>query len=72
MKKLLLSVFVFLFVAITAIAQERVVTGTVTSAEDNKPLPGASVKVRGTKTGVSTGADGKWIRFKSCGFEIKI
>jgi TonB-linked SusC/RagA family outer membrane protein len=77
MKKLLLSVFVFLFVAITAIAQERVVTGTVTSAEDNKPLPGASVKVRGTKTGVSTGADGKYtlkvaanatLEFSSIGF----
>lgn len=60
MKKLLLSVFVFLTVAIAATAQERVVTGTVTSAEDNKPLPGASVKVKGTQTGVSTGADGKY------------
>jgi TonB-linked SusC/RagA family outer membrane protein len=77
MKKLLLSVVVFLMVAITAIAQERVITGTVTSAEDNKPLPGASVKVKGTKTGVSTGADGKYtlkaasnatLEFSSLGF----
>ena len=60
MKKLLLFVFVFLTVASSAIAQERVITGTVTSAEDNKPLPGASVKVKGTQTGVSTDAEGKY------------
>ena len=60
MKKLLLIVFVFLAVAVNAIAQERVITGTVTSADDNKPLPGVSVKVKGTQNGVSADIDGKY------------
>ena len=81
MKKLLLTVFVFVMVAVNAIAQERVITGTVTSAEDKKPIPGVSVKVRGTQTGVSTTADGKFtlrvganaaLEFRSIGFVSQI
>ena len=42
-----------------AFAQTRV-TGTVTSVEDGEPIPGASVLLEGTKTGVVTNADGKF------------
>ncbi|WP_157262875.1 SusC/RagA family TonB-linked outer membrane protein [Pedobacter steynii] len=60
MKKLLQSLFVLLFIAITAMAQERTISGTVTSKEDKLPIPGVSVKVKGTKSGTVTGANGKY------------
>jgi TonB-dependent starch-binding outer membrane protein SusC len=60
MKKLLQSLFILLFVATTAMAQNRTITGTVTSKEDGLPLPGVSVKVKGSNIGVSTGANGRF------------
>lgn len=60
MKKLLQSLFILLFVASSAIAQNRTITGTVTSKDDGLPIPGVSVKVKGTNVGVSTGANGKF------------
>ncbi|MBC5840868.1 TonB-dependent receptor [Flavobacterium sp. F-380] len=39
---------------------QRKVSGTVFSASDNKPLPGASVMVKGTTNGTSTDLDGKF------------
>lgn len=60
MKKLLQSLFILLFVAGTAMAQDRTITGTVTSSDDNLPIPGVSVKVKGTSIGVSTGANGTY------------
>ena len=44
----------------SAFAQERRVTGTVTSAEDEKPLPGVSVVAKGTSRGTQTDADGNY------------
>ena len=41
-----------------AYAQDRTITGNVTSADDNSPIPGASVVVRGTTRGTTTDADG--------------
>ncbi|MFQ7039798.1 MAG: carboxypeptidase-like regulatory domain-containing protein [Barnesiella sp.] len=35
-------------------------TGTVTSAEDNEPVIGASIMVKGTTQGVTTNIDGKY------------
>ena len=60
MKKLLQSLFLLLFIAFQAIAQERTVTGTVTDKQDGLPLPGVSVKVKGTNVGTSTSGDGKF------------
>jgi TonB-linked SusC/RagA family outer membrane protein len=60
MKKLLQSLFVLMFIATTAIAQERTITGTVTSAEDNLPIPGVSVIVKGTQLGTVTDSNGKY------------
>jgi TonB-linked SusC/RagA family outer membrane protein len=60
MKKLLQSLFLLLFVASQAIAQERTVTGTVTAQEDGLPLPGVGVVVTGTQVGTQTGVDGKF------------
>jgi TonB-linked SusC/RagA family outer membrane protein len=41
-------------------AQEKTVTGTVTTADDGLPLPGASVIVKGTSRGQQTDFDGKY------------
>ena len=49
-----------MFVAFTAAAQERTITGTVISSDDKLPVPGVSVKVKGTSIGVSTGANGNY------------
>ena len=49
-----------MLIASSAIAQDRTVTGTVTAKEDGLPLPGVSIKVKGTTTGTQTGADGKF------------
>ncbi|MBB5635564.1 TonB-linked SusC/RagA family outer membrane protein [Pedobacter cryoconitis] len=60
MKKLILSLFVFLVIAGVAVAQDRIVTGTVKGKDDNLPIPGVSVKVKGTANGAATGSDGKF------------
>lgn len=44
----------------TALAQERSVTGSVTSAEDGTPLPGVSVVVKGSSKGTNTDSEGKY------------
>ena len=60
MKKLLQSLFVMMLFAISAMAQQRTITGTVTGKEDGLPIPGVSVRVKGTKSGSLTGAAGKY------------
>lgn len=59
-KKLLLIVVLCLAVFYQAIAQNRTVTGTVTDNQDKTPIPGATVKIKGTQTGVQTDANGKY------------
>ena len=56
-KKLLLSGLFMLFCFLQTMAQQRTVTGTVTS-KDGTPLADASVIVVGQKTGVRTANDG--------------
>ncbi len=46
--------------ASTAFSQAKKIQGTVTSAENNSPLAGVSVLVKGTNTGTQTGADGQF------------
>ncbi|TDO19297.1 SusC/RagA family TonB-linked outer membrane protein [Pedobacter duraquae] len=58
MKKLLQSLFLLMLFAVSAIAQERTVTGTVKSSEDGTPLPGVTVKIKGARTGAITNASG--------------
>lgn len=41
-------------------AQERNITGTVSSADDDMPLPGVSIIVQGTTRGVTTDFDGNY------------
>jgi len=60
MKKLLQSLFVLMLLAFSAVAQERTITGTVTGQDDGLPLPGVSVRVKGTQLGASTTANGTY------------
>lgn len=61
MKKLLLSVFlILLIIPLQVYAQQRTVTGTVTSSGDNNPLPGVNVVIKGTTTGAITNLEGKY------------
>lgn len=41
-------------------AQEKTITGTVTSADDGLPLPGATVMIQGTTRGTQTDLDGNF------------
>ena len=47
-------------VNLTLLAQDRTVTGRVTASEDGSPIPGVNVVVKGTSTGTTTGADGRY------------
>ncbi|MEI8048942.1 MAG: TonB-dependent receptor [Bacteroidota bacterium] len=65
MKKNLISfrillLFISLTFAFQAFAQEIQVSGKVTDAKDGSSLPGATVQVKGTTTGVLTDLDGKY------------
>ncbi len=61
MKKLLLVSLCFLMLCITQVfAQNRTVTGTVTAKEDGLPIPGVTVKVKGTSVGTQTNTAGKF------------
>ena len=59
MKKFLPLCFSFIFV-LSAWAQERMITGKVSSVEDGSALPGVNVVVKGTTNGTVTDADGKY------------
>ena len=48
------------FVMQISLAQEKSVSGTITSVSDNMPLPGVSVIVKGTTRGVQTDFDGNY------------
>jgi TonB-linked SusC/RagA family outer membrane protein len=63
MKKVLQMVFVFgllINVNLTLQAQNKTVTGTVTSADDGSALPGVSVVVKGTTFGTTTDTEGRY------------
>ena len=61
MKRLLQSLFILLFVAGTAMAQDRTITGVVKASDDGLPIPGVTVRVAGSANiAVQTSADGKF------------
>jgi TonB-dependent starch-binding outer membrane protein SusC len=59
MKKFLLTCFA-LAIALSSFAQERTITGRVTSTEDGSSLPGVNVLVKGTTVGTATDSDGRF------------
>lgn len=51
---------VLLTLSLGVCAQERTVSGKVTSVEDNSPLPGVSVVLKGTTIGTATDVNGSY------------
>ena len=62
MKTRLQFIFLFLFSLLMqqAWAQERTVSGTVTSSEDGQPLPAVNIITKGTTSGTISDLDGKY------------
>ncbi|MCZ4223194.1 SusC/RagA family TonB-linked outer membrane protein [Pedobacter rhodius] len=61
MKKQLLLIFILSFITLSSVfAQNRTITGKVTSADDGQGLPGVSVSIVGSQGGVSTSNDGSF------------
>ncbi|CCG99527.1 TonB-dependent receptor plug [Fibrella aestuarina BUZ 2] len=61
MKKLLMLVPLLLcLISVPLLAQDRALTGRVTSGEDGSALPGVSVSLRGTTRGTTTDAEGRY------------
>lgn len=84
MKKLLHNKLLWLFLCVSALvthngwSQDRQITGKVSGTNDNAPLPGASIIVKGTTRGTTSAADGTYkisvnnnsiLIFTSLGFE---
>ncbi len=59
-KSILSSLLLLLFVSGIVVAQERTISGTVTSIEDGASIPGVNVLVKGTTTGTITDVDGRY------------
>ena len=59
MNKKSLATFIFLFFLITAYAQQKEITGVVTS--NGEPLPRVTVLVKNTTNGVTTDFDGNYV-----------
>ena len=60
MKKKLTIAFLLLFTIGSIFAQERTISGTVTSKADGASVPGVNVLIQGTMKGTITDADGKY------------
>lgn len=60
MNKHLLFSLVFLMSSMQIALAQNTITGKVTSAEDEQPLPGVSIVVEGTNTGTTTDLDGNF------------
>ncbi len=61
MKKLLLvSLCLLLLCTMEAFAQNSTVTGTVRGKDDGLPLPGVSVRIKGTQAGIQTNSTGQY------------
>ena len=57
---LLLSWMALSLLGHQALAQDRAVSGKVTSADDGEALPGVSVTVKGSTTGTATSSNGTY------------
>ena len=81
MRKTTFLLVLLLFAGLQAAFAQRAVTGRVTKATDNSPLPGVTVVVVNTTTGVISDADGRFtivvpnnqavLQFSFIGFERK-
>ena len=54
------ALLLLLVASFSAIAQERVVSGKVTSSDDGSGIPGANILIKGTSNGTVTDTDGNF------------
>ena len=73
-KKLLSCLLFFMVLSVTKVsAQDRTITGVVIAKDDGLPIPGVSVKLKGTSRGVVTDVQGKYsILIPSTGKEVLV
>ncbi len=55
-----LIIILFSSPAILYAQTNQLITGMVTTSEDNSPLPGVTIMIKGTTNGTSTDLDGKY------------
>lgn len=60
MKKFAMMLALLIFAGVQVVLAQTTVTGTVTSSEDGKGIPGATVLVKGTTVGITTDLSGKY------------
>jgi TonB-linked SusC/RagA family outer membrane protein len=60
MKKALLFLLIPLWISFESVAQDKTITGKVTSTDDGSALPGVNVVVKGTTSGTVTDTDGNY------------
>ncbi|NID09796.1 SusC/RagA family TonB-linked outer membrane protein [Fibrivirga algicola] len=59
-KLLLLAQLLLCFISVPLLAQDRVITGRVTSAEDGAAMPGVNIAIKGSTRGATTDVDGQY------------
>ncbi|RZK50766.1 MAG: SusC/RagA family TonB-linked outer membrane protein [Pedobacter sp.] len=59
-RKLLMLFFGVFLLAVQALAQEKTVTGKITSSDDGSPIPGVTVKVKSKSTVAASSPDGTY------------
>lgn len=60
MRKFTILLALLLFIGMQSVLAQKKISGTVTSSEDGKGIPGATVLVKSTTNGVITDVDGKY------------
>ncbi len=58
MKKKLLNLILVIVFSVQVFAQDKMLSGKVTSSDDGSPLPGVSITIKGTTKGTSTDENG--------------
>lgn len=59
-QKLLKVLLALVFLSVQVMAQQKTISGKVTSADDGKPLPGVSIKLKGTTNGAVSDVNGSY------------
>lgn len=72
MRKFLLTQFLLCLLSIPLLAQDRLISGKVTSSDDNTPLPGVSIVIKGTNQGTTTDSEGIYKLSVPGGKELQI
>lgn len=60
MRKIGIMLALLIFAGVQVVLAQTTITGTVTSSEDGKGIPGATVVVKGTTVGLTTDMSGKY------------